>query len=159
MVSEALLLPVEEFDMQACQGTCGRTLPLGEFPRRPENRLGVAKKCKKCWSEYSREWNKKNPDKYVNSHLQRNYGITLDDYNVILASQHGVCAICGEIPEGPRNQRRGAHLIFKARLVVDHDHATGKVRGLLCSTCNTGIGALKDDPATIRSALAYLERS
>jgi Recombination endonuclease VII len=154
----AELLPLEEFGMQICRGPCGRKLPLAEFPTRPEMRLGVLKKCKECHSAYSRGWVEKNPDKAFNSHLLRRFGITLDEYNAMLARQGGVCAICGEPPTSPRNRRKGAQRTFKARLVVDHDHATGKVRGLLCGTCNTGIGSLKDDAATVRAALDYLER-
>lgn len=58
------------------------------------------------------------------------YGITIEDFNSLLKKQSGVCAICGKGPKG------------KSRLCVDHDHETGKVRGLLCYRCNMAIGAL-----------------
>lgn len=80
-----------------------------------------------------------------NARLQATYGITLSEYNIILADQHGVCAIC-KVPHFPERP-----------LVVDHDHDSGVVRGLLCSECNTGIGLLGDNPATLESAITYLD--
>jgi hypothetical protein len=75
------------------------------------------------------------------------YGITLADYDRMLAAQGGCCAICGT----------DAPTFGKGHFSVDHDHATGAVRGLLCDNCNTGIGKLRDDPAILRAALVYLE--
>ena len=77
--------------------------------------------------------------------LKKLYGISLEEYEALLDSQDGVCAICKETP---RNNRF---------LGVDHDHDTGRVRGLLCTTCNVGLGALHDSVEILRSALAYLE--
>ena len=71
------------------------------------------------------------------------YGITIADYNAILERQGGVCAICKKHPG--------------ETLCVDHCHATGKVRGLLCRKCNAAIGFLEDDPRNARAAAAYLE--
>jgi dCMP deaminase len=80
--------------------------------------------------------------------IKRTYGITLDEYNTLLKRQNGVCAICKRLP--PTG--------FKRRLSVDHDHATNRVRGLLCDNCNSGIGLLKDDPKLLRIAMSYLRR-
>lgn len=82
----------------------------------------------------------------------RRYGMTFADYDRLLAAQGGKCAICGGAD--PRH-RKNSHV---KRFCVDHDHATGKVRGLLCGPCNVGIGAMADDPARIRAAADYLER-
>lgn len=79
------------------------------------------------------------------SKLKKLYGITREEYAVMLASQGGQCAIC--------RKTNGAH-----RLAVDHCHATGRVRGLLCHGCNHVLGKMKDDPALLRAAAAYLER-
>lgn len=79
--------------------------------------------------------------------LKRLYGITKEDHDRMYRSQGGVCAICASVPSGPGS--RGI-------LHVDHDHATGKVRGLLCWKCNVGLGNLRDDPAILRAALVYL---
>ena len=79
-------------------------------------------------------------------YLVRNYGITLDDYNLMFENQGGVCAICGCKPEDSKNRI----------LHVDHCHKTGKVRGLLCSTCNITIGKFDDDPRRLIEAAKYL---
>lgn len=75
----------------------------------------------------------------------RTYGITKEQFDKMLEAQHGVCAIChtewGVGRKGP---------------FIDHDHITGAVRGLLCNSCNTGIGLLKDDPVIMQSAITYL---
>ena len=66
----------------------------------------------------------------------------------VLGAQNGVCAICCD----PKGHEPGCG----NRLYVDHDHLTGRVRGLLCHYCNTGIGNLKDDPEIILAALNYV---
>lgn len=77
--------------------------------------------------------------------LMRLYGMTLDDYLLLLDAQEGRCKICGEPPlEGKV-------------LSVDHDHETGKVRGLLCMRCNSGLGYLRDRVDLLKAAIAYLE--
>ena len=91
-----------------------------------------------------REYFKKHPGKKRSYHMKYNYGITQKDYDAILLSQMGVCAICGYRSDGV--------------LHVDHNHETGKVRGLLCSNCNRAIGLLKDSPGILRAAALYLER-
>ncbi len=79
------------------------------------------------------------------------YGITPARVDEMFMEQGGVCAICRlpaeMLPSGKRK-----------RLNIDHCHLTGKVRGLLCSKCNKGIGQLNDDPDLLRKAVAYLER-
>jgi hypothetical protein len=72
----------------------------------------------------------------------RNYGLTLEDYRALVARQGNACAICGK---------------SGLRLCIDHCHATGKVRGLLCNRCNTGLGCYADDPKLTAAATAYLE--
>lgn len=86
------------------------------------------------------------------SHLARvmkKYGITVADYEARLAAQSGACAIC----RSSFNVHRGTTAV---RLAVDHDHVTGRVRGLLCSRCNTGLGLFGDNPTLLRDAIAYL---
>jgi hypothetical protein len=78
--------------------------------------------------------------------LRHQYGLSVDEYDAMLARQGGVCAVCGGGP--------GARAFC-----VDHDHDTGAVRGLLCNPCNAGIGQLGDDPARLRAAADYLERT
>jgi hypothetical protein len=76
------------------------------------------------------------------------YGLTLEQYDMMLEKQNGVCAICG---------KGGSHSHHK-NLCIDHDHETGEVRGLLCDLCNKGIGCLKDDLDLLKSAVLYLEK-
>lgn len=78
---------------------------------------------------------KYDPVKKHGQHLKRRYGITTDDYNKMLESQCDGCKICGR-PNGFRNKGN--------RLFVDHNHITGKVRGLLCNKCNIGVGLIED---------------
>jgi len=79
--------------------------------------------------------------------IVESYGISLEKYNSLLASQNGGCAICGS--KEPKTKRNG-------RFCLDHDHSTGEVRGLLCSPCNRGIGLLGDNPERLTMAAAYL---
>lgn len=76
----------------------------------------------------------------------RRHGVTLDQYHAMLERQGELCAICQSVLQ-PIN--KDTH--------IDHDHATGKVRGLLCGACNLGLGKFKDNPAALRAAAAYVE--
>ncbi len=90
-------------------------------------------------------YNAKNSEDRARKRLERIYGITMENYLALYDEQGGVCAICKKS-------------ITKKRLCVDHDHKTGKIRGLLCSYCNTGIGLFRDDLALLNSAIKYLGR-
>ena len=81
-----------------------------------------------------------------NSYYEKKYGISLGDYNFMLDAQGYKCAIC---------QKHQSN--FKRSLCVDHDHVTGKVRGLLCDLCNTAIGKLNDDARLLKRAALYIE--
>ncbi len=81
-------------------------------------------------------------------HRLKSYGLAPGDYEAMLASQRGMCAIC--CTDTPKGQGGRFH--------VDHDHKTGKVRGLLCTGCNTGIGHLKDSLTIVQDAAEYLRR-
>ncbi len=84
--------------------------------------------------------------------LKNLYGITLGEHERMLAKQGGVCKICCQ-PELRRHKDGGA-----VALHVDHDHATGVVRGLLCHRCNVGLGSFNDDPTRLRAAADYLDK-
>jgi hypothetical protein len=75
--------------------------------------------------------------------MRSRYGIDVDEYDALSERQCHACAICGERAQGES-------------LDVDHDHVTGKVRGLLCRQCNQGLGLFKDDPTRLWCATAYL---
>jgi hypothetical protein len=88
-------------------------------------------------------------EQVMRAKMYRKYGITIEEYDAMYADQNGVCAICNQ-PESL--MLRGAI----KRLAIDHCHETGKIRGLLCFSCNTALGSFKDDPAIITAALSYL---
>jgi len=85
-------------------------------------------------------------DRMFRGHLKSRYGITLEEYEAMAQKQRNVCAICDQ-PEKDR---------YKRRLCVDHNHATGEIRGLLCHMCNTGLGKFIDNPVLLNSAAQYL---
>lgn len=93
-----------------------------------------------------------------NRWLRRIYGITVEEYERLESEQNGLCAVCGcKETRSTRSSKRVWEYNLTPRLVVDHDHVTGKIRGLLCHKCNVGIGQLNDDPKLLRAALTYLE--
>lgn len=77
------------------------------------------------------------------------YGLSSIDYESMYEAQGGGCAICG---------REDSGVVNRQLLCVDHDHDTGEVRGLLCDSCNNGLGRFKDSPELLMSALQYLQR-
>lgn len=87
-------------------------------------------------------WTRNNPEKSRSMWLKKRYKITLDNFNTKLLAQGNVCASC--------KQAR--------KLCVDHDHTTGKVRGLLCDACNKALGLLEEKQATLVSLIEYLGR-
>lgn len=89
---------------------------------------------------YMREWRAKNPEKRAVYGRRYLYGLSDADFAQMLKDQGGLCKLCSEKPAA----------------CVDHDHSTGRVRGLLCQGCNTGLGRFKDDPARLARAIEYL---
>lgn len=103
--------------------------------------LGFRNRCKSCRQKDVRGGKSKN------AHLKRTYGITLEDFNRMLFNQNGCCLIC--------KKQRTELLVMDIH--VDHCHKTGKVRGLLCSSCNQGLGNFKDNIANLLAAVEYLK--
>jgi hypothetical protein len=104
-------------------------------------------------TEKRRESDTKNKNRLLNTQMMRNYGITLEEYNQMLADQGGVCDICKNID----------NLTSAYRLGIDHDHKSDgtdkiKVRGLLCSRCNAGIGHFRENIEIMESAITYLKK-
>jgi hypothetical protein len=107
--------------------------------------------CRTCYARDRRTYE----DEQRAARFRREYGMAAGDYAALLARQGGVCAICGAPPQrAPQAHPEAAPILY-----VDHDHATGAVRGLLCRSCNAGLGLLKDDAGTLERALAYLRAS
>jgi hypothetical protein len=101
---------------------------------------------KQSLRKYKDEWVKNNPDKVLDAYYKLNYNITLKDYNNIFKKQEGKCSICS------KHQSE-----FVKRLAVDHNHITGKVRGLLCPKCNKGMGLFNEDIDLILKVIDYLK--
>lgn len=112
---------------------------------------GYLTQCKSCVLEKNRvrHATPKNKQKIWENKLQYRYGITKADYDYLFEKQNGCCAICGTNNPSSKSKK---HKYFS----VDHCHQTGKVRGLLCATCNSAIGLLGDCPETIAKASLYL---
>lgn len=110
-------------------------------------RYGKRKEAARAAQERLR---KEQPKKKLDSHLRHNYGITLEEFEILEKAQEGVCAICKKTETWVR-----AGKVY--RLSVDHCHDTGKIRGLLCKACNTGIGYFLHDPELLRAAIKYLK--
>lgn len=115
--------------------------------------------CKACHNQSGKLYKRNNPDfrrreamKTRLRRLEKKYGITKEDYDVLLASQDFGCAICSGLPK-----KKGLWDPNEYSFAVDHCHATGAVRGLLCDLCNQALGFLKDDPKLLRTAANYLE--
>jgi hypothetical protein len=166
---------------------CKVTKPFSEFCADKHSRLGITPSCNECRNYYSaknskkqyikhkdkrlseaklyylknstaaakrkKEWYEKNKNtKVLNAKLVKQFGITLEIYNEMRESQGYRCAMC---------LRDESCFIVKNpnfRLVVDHCHFTGKVRGLLCPTCNCGIGFLHESVEVLEAAIAYIQK-
>ena len=110
-------------------------------------------KNKKHSIKKNKKWVKLNPDRKRNNDLKSLFGITLEDYNRMLEAQNGVCAICGK--EETEVDKR---INKKRNVCVDHNHTTGKVRGLLCGKCNKMLGLIKDNKQALLNAINYLNK-
>ena len=129
--------------MRTCSG-CKEPKSFELFHR--HSTRGYQAYCIPCQNERQKEYKRQRYDARVSkdTKLQRSYGISLADYEQMLADQNGVCKICGK-PDPD------------FALSVDHCHKTGKVRGLLCGSCNFGLGKFYDSPNLLRRAAEYLE--
>jgi hypothetical protein len=147
---------------------CSEVKNLSDFYIDRRKKDGRRSACKVCYLEIQHKYYYSNPEKirtqshacyishrdvrrkYLSANkekardwLLKKYGLSSEKYNILLDSQFGKCAICG-------NDNGGKYLH------VDHDHVTGKVRGLLCSECNHGLGNFRDDSELIKKAELYL---
>jgi len=143
------------FDFPKKCTACGEMKPPSEY-RTYGTRAGrrLKPECNACLKKRETEWRKTNPEKarriwWVCS--LRKYGLTIQAYEVLLQSQGGRCAICQDVL-GDRGKLK------KGSPHIDHDHATNRVRSILCGQCNVAIGALKDDPAIVLKAYEYLKK-
>jgi len=143
---------------------CGQDRPLTEFYWRPDRMIYDAP-CKPCIIKRNMSYARATPHKRAAAHKKRlerrpdhikehklkwRYGLSKGQYDQLFASQGFKCAICGAKENVLKNGK-------KMRFYVDHCHKSGKVRGLLCLRCNSGIGYLGDNPQKVRAAAQYLE--
>lgn len=152
--------------------SCGETKPVEDFGKGNKScKDGLSVYCRPCNAKRQQEWRKANPERMrelqrqsyhrrksgrAERRIKEMYGITVEQFDQLLADQGGCCAVCGtSTPNGPGK-----------RFHIDHDHACcarvgscGKcIRGLLCSRCNTALGLLGDDPGVYSRAAAYIGR-
>ena len=142
--------------MKRCS-TCKEVKELTEFHKDKGNPDGLKYICKACiaikrkayYSTHVTESAAYKKEHYEtsgrNSQYIRKYNITLQQYDDMLAKQDGHCAICDAV-----------HNADGTRLCVDHDHKTGKIRGILCTACNTLLGYVNDDISILAKAIDYL---
>lgn len=123
-------------------------MPTAAYYKKHKKRL--LKKLREKYAENpeyyrnrAKQWRLSNPDKYRDGQLRIKFNISLDDYKKLLTKQKGKCIICGSIDKD-------------RDLAVDHCHKTGKIRGLLCSACNVGLGKFKDNVKLLNKAIKYL---
>lgn len=143
-------------------GKCQQVKLLTAFYQDKSRKLGVTSYCKDCRQSYRRkqydvnktqdrnyfkEYYRKNPQKAKEYGLKM-YGLTLEEFNFMRDAQKHCCAICHTHESN-----------LKRKLFVDHCHATGKVRGLLCQSCNTMIGNAKDSVLVLQAGIRYLSKA
>jgi hypothetical protein len=158
--------------MKKCR-KCKLPKSLSEFVKDKNTKDGLSARCRKCRSEDFKKWYTENPEvvkrvraegkerrrDYYNSperkkiyrerYIERTFGIKYEQYDQMLEQQDGKCAICKK----PETSSKCSYLS------VDHDHKTGKIRGLLCVSCNRGLGMFWDDTLIMEKAINYLKNN
>lgn len=135
--------------MKKCSA-CSKVKEDFEFYKDVQKPSKLTSKCKECLKTLKREEVKKrgvwDSDAQRNSRFKRVFGISLEDYNNLLAEQNHSCYICGKTEEEN-----------KKKLAIDHCHKTNKVRRLLCHHCNCALGMVDDKEEILISMLSYLK--
>lgn len=130
---------------------CNQVKCLSDFHKCSTLPSGVKNMCKVCVKAYMHEWHKVRPPMPTmqsrDKHLRQRYGFDHAEYERLLMMQGGCCAICDTTEPG--KGFRHFH--------IDHNHTSGRVRGLLCARCNQAVGLFKEDKKSIQRALSYLE--
>ncbi len=126
---------------------CKKTKPVGEFYVYKARK--IQRVCKECDKAHRRKAARKYRVRETTAQrkwqIKNTYGLTLEQYDQMFEEQSGVCKTCGKVNRDGR------------RLYIDHNHETGKVRGLLCHRCNSLLGFVKDDTAILQNIIAYLK--
>jgi hypothetical protein len=149
-VSTSLALVSDLAPAKLCR-RCKRVLPIAQFYRNKTKPLPHLGACRECVNAEYKRHRAAHPERFRRyertQNLKRKYGITIKQFEAMLAAQGGTCAVCAGPPLGKGNQYH-----------VDHDHRTGRIRGILCHKCNVALGLVSDSPLHLRALIAYLER-
>lgn len=140
---------------------CRKNKPLADFHKKKAAKDGRQSRCKQCNKESVQTWQKENSKRFEESWRAREilnrkngqtkfrrakrYGLTVEELDTLLEEAGGVCKIC------PREPVKW--------LVIDHDHVTGVVRGILCERCNQGLGLFNDNVEWLQNAIKYLNNA
>ncbi len=154
-----------------CTG-CNTTKLINEFVKDKYDKTGYTYRCKACRRKQCYAWAKANPDKVKAANLKNRekrkkfydseagrrssqrswlkvtYGLSIEDYDLMVLNQDSKCAVCGSADSKDRWKR----------LAVDHCHSTGKIRDLLCYKCNAGLGLFNDNKEILLKAINYLTK-
>ncbi len=161
-------ISVPILDRKIC-GCCKESKSISEFGMHKCSRDGLRAYCKPCWNSYKHKWRLANREKHDQHarrkrerdqdwksrdplqfnikqriyRLRREYGLTEEQFQAMIVENEGRCRCCGKVP-GPEGWG------------IDHDHKTGEIRGLVCKSCNAGIGLLGDTLERVQLAVDYL---
>lgn len=139
---------MEDIKTKVCS-KCKEDKPLSEYHKRANRPCGVKSQCKECYKNYPAKLKRR--DNYMREYdLFKSYKISLEEYEKMLKQQNNCCKICN-INIGTLHNKR------KKNFCVDHCHSTGKIRGLLCDSCNKGIGFFNDNTSLLEKAILYLK--
>jgi len=131
---------------------CEETKTLDKFNKRSASKDGLSSRCKVCLNTKAMHVRTNRPDTTRGHNLKKRFNMSIADYNIIFLKQKGRCAICNEAETSVDTKGKVKWLS------VDHNHSTGDIRGLLCNSCNTGIGLLGDSQSVLKSAIKYLNK-
>jgi hypothetical protein len=138
--------------MKKCN-ICNESRTISDFWKLKTSPDGLQYTCKICQRKINKKHKEANKERVKlnrRKNLLKSYGLTTEDYDKMIEAQGGVCKICKD----PKAKHWRTDKLF-----VDHDHKTGRVRGLLCHDCNYALGGFKDRIDLLKEAIKYLEGS
>lgn len=125
---------------------CKASFPLGDFYKNKQHSSGYKSACKKCSSKDFRKWRHSNIEEIRKqdrvTYYVRKYGMDKNKALALVQDRTGLCEICNS----------------EVELVVDHNHTTGQVRGMICSHCNSALGYSRESPLILQEIISYLEK-
>lgn len=138
--------------MKSCR-VCGTLKPVSAYNKKASSKDGFRTDCRDCQKEYHRKRYAANPERHKEIvrknqriYTAKQHGMGAEDLAALYDSENHSCAICGI-----------SEVDYGKYLAIDHCHTSGKVRGLLCTGCNTGLGNFKDNPEFLAKAITYLK--